>query len=100
MCLVVTPHLNLAEPSVLNTSLFSCVQYIRLLEECIFIEHSHFLGGEGEIRTPETLAGLTLFESAPFNHSGTSPRDSLLILLFQNTNKKQTDAPEDDASEI
>ncbi len=31
------------------------------------------LGGEGGIRTLGTLACTTVFETAPFNHSGTSP---------------------------
>ncbi len=31
-------------------------------------------GGETGIRTLGTLAGTTVFETAPFNHSGTSPR--------------------------
>jgi hypothetical protein len=31
-------------------------------------------GGEGGIRTHGTLAGTTVFETAPFDHSGTSPR--------------------------
>ena len=31
------------------------------------------VGGEGEIRTPESLAALALFESARINHSRTSP---------------------------
>ena len=31
-------------------------------------------GGEGGIRTDGTLAGSTVFETAPFDHSGTSPR--------------------------
>ena len=35
--------------------------------------------GEGEIRTPETLAGLPLFESGAFNHSATSPFGNLVI---------------------
>ncbi len=30
-------------------------------------------GGEGGIRTPETLPGLTVFKTAAFNHSATSP---------------------------
>ena len=30
-------------------------------------------GGEGGIRTLEGLTPLTVFETAPFNHSGTSP---------------------------
>ena len=33
-------------------------------------------GGEGGIRTHGTLAGSTVFETAPFDHSGTSPRGS------------------------
>ena len=31
-------------------------------------------GGEGGIRTLGTLARSTVFETAPFDHSGTSPR--------------------------
>jgi hypothetical protein len=35
---------------------------------------SHFfLSGEGEIRTLDTLAGITVFETAAFDHSATSP---------------------------
>jgi hypothetical protein len=34
---------------------------------------SYFRGGERGIRTLEGLAPLTVFETAPFNHSGTSP---------------------------
>ena len=30
-------------------------------------------GGEGGIRTLGTLASTTVFETAPFDHSGTSP---------------------------
>ncbi len=30
--------------------------------------------GEGEIRTPEELSPLPLFESGAFDHSATSPR--------------------------
>jgi hypothetical protein len=33
------------------------------------------LGGEGGIRTHGTLAGTTVFETAPIDHSGTSPRE-------------------------
>ena len=31
-------------------------------------------GGEGGIRTHGALAGTTVFETAPIDHSGTSPR--------------------------
>ena len=34
------------------------------------------VGGEGEIRTHGTREGTTVFETAPFGHSGTSPRGS------------------------
>ena len=37
--------------------------------------------GEGEIRTLETLAGLTVFETAAFDHSATSP---FAVSLFAN----------------
>ena len=32
-------------------------------------------GGEGGIRTPDTREGITVFETAAFNHSATSPFD-------------------------
>ena len=31
------------------------------------------IGGEGGIRTHGTIAGTTVFETAPIGHSGTSP---------------------------
>ena len=34
-------------------------------------------GGEGGIRTPETVAGLIVFKTIAFDHSATSPRESL-----------------------
>jgi hypothetical protein len=38
------------------------------------IHPSSFLRcGEGEIRTLDTLAGITVFETAAFDHSATSP---------------------------
>ncbi len=30
-------------------------------------------GGEGGIRTLDTVAGMPVFKTGPFNHSGTSP---------------------------
>ena len=33
-----------------------------------------YIGGEGGIRTLGTLASSTVFETAPFDHSGTSPQ--------------------------
>lgn len=35
--------------------------------------HSLCSIGGGGIRTPETVAGLTVFKTVPFNHSGTPP---------------------------
>jgi hypothetical protein len=32
-----------------------------------------YSGGEGGIRTHDTLARIPVFETGPFNHSGTSP---------------------------
>ena len=48
-------------------------------------------GGEGGIRTLETVAGLPVFKTGPFNHSGTSPylyknRDgSKLLFMAEHT---------------
>ena len=36
-------------------------------------------GGEGEIRTPDTLSGTLAFEASAFNHSATSP-DLLAVM--------------------
>ena len=35
-------------------------------------------GGEGEIRTPETLTRPPVFETGAFNHSATSPLGSFI----------------------
>jgi hypothetical protein len=35
-------------------------------------EHS---GGEGGIRTPDTLSGMPVFKTGAINHSATSPRE-------------------------
>jgi hypothetical protein len=37
------------------------------------IESKRLAGGGGGIRTPETLAGLTVFKTGAFNHSATPP---------------------------
>ena len=53
------------------------------------IRCAHFVCGEGEIRTPETLASLPLFESGAFNHSATSPDGARITLpFFANLAKK------------
>ena len=33
----------------------------------------HWMGGGGGIRTLDTVARITVFETVPFDHSGTSP---------------------------
>ena len=40
-----------------------------------------YSGGEGGIRTHDTLARIPVFETGPFNHSGTSPTG----LFYQTT---------------
>ena len=53
--------------------------YLHGTENCRFHRPSLFelsplfSGGEGEIRTHGTLAGSTVFETAAFDHSATSP---------------------------
>jgi hypothetical protein len=37
-------------------------------------------GGEGGIRTHGTRKGTTVFETAPIDHSGTSPHEKLGLL--------------------
>ena len=39
--------------------------------------------GEGGIRTPGTLASTSVFETDPFNHSGTSPTQLISVQLFR-----------------
>ena len=41
--------------------------------ECSDPQTSENNGGEGGIRTLDTRKGITVFETGPFNHSGTSP---------------------------
>src|SRR5947207_11769865 len=40
-------------------------------------------GGEGGIRTPDTLSGMAAFEAARFNRSRTSPRQKQVSLCQQ-----------------
>ena len=56
----------------------------------------HFTGlcGEKGIRTPGALAGTTVFETAPFDHSGTSPRGFGLYAAAAQHNKPQIAAPD------
>ena len=35
--------------------------------------HSRLVGGEGGIRTPDTLPGMPVFKTGAINHSATSP---------------------------
>ncbi len=39
-----------------------------------------FAGGGGGIRTHETVTGLTVFKTVPFDHSGTPPFSKILPL--------------------
>ena len=45
----------------------------------ILREFKHRNGGGGRIRTLEALASLAVFETAPFNHSGTPPRKDIIL---------------------
>jgi hypothetical protein len=38
-------------------------------------------GGEGGIRTPDTLSGMAAFEAARFNRSRTSPRQKIRFAI-------------------
>ena len=40
-------------------------------------------GGRGGIRTPGAIARTTLFESAPFDHSGTLPVGADILVNFR-----------------
>src|SRR4051794_27755411 len=48
----------------------------RFWQSVVFYNRSN---GEGEIRTPATLAGRPVFETGAFNHSATSPNFSKTI---------------------
>ena len=54
--------------------------FAHVSDKCFFVD-----GGEGGIRTHGTLTRTTVFETAPFDHSGTSPiqcdvsRDALAV---------------------
>ena len=43
----------------------------------IFLENNGLYGGEGGIRTLGTVTRTTVFETVPFNHSGTSPHGEI-----------------------
>src|SRR3954447_16297343 len=51
-------------------------------------------GGEGGIRTPDTRKGITVFETAAFNHSATSPfHDSARATAGKTTGATPSSAP-------
>lgn len=56
---------NLAEPYIEDSSGLSQ----NIIPSLIFC-------GGGEIRTHETVSGLTVFKTVPFNRSGTPPSDN------------------------
>jgi hypothetical protein len=41
----------------------------------------NFSGGEGGIRTPDTLSGMPVFKTGAINHSATSPREDNLKFI-------------------
>jgi hypothetical protein len=47
----------------------------------------HHRGGEGEIRTHETLSGSPVFKTGAFNHSATSPQMTLYSITYTNRSK-------------
>lgn len=46
---------------------------------CVIARYAGSGGGEGGIRTPGTLAGTSVFETDPIDHSGTSPGINVVI---------------------
>ena len=46
-------------------------------------EVTYLNGGEGGIRTPDTLSGMAAFEAARFNRSRTSPRQKLVAICLE-----------------
>ena len=58
------------------------------MKTCNFLILFAYIGGGGGIRTPGGVTPTTVFETAPFNHSGTSPTLLLTNLyLFRSPNK-------------
>src|SRR5260221_13481000 len=49
---------------------------LRSAEEALEEQVRKKTGGEGGIRTPDTLSGMAAFEAARFNRSRTSPRQT------------------------
>lgn len=52
-----------------------------------FKSFTKIFGGEGEIRTPDTLSGTLAFEASAFNHSATSPRAHSFIEAHHRRNR-------------
>ena len=52
------------------------------------------LGGEGEIRTPDTLARMPHFECGAFDHSATSPQDAGRHLRSKRAGRTERGLPE------
>ena len=44
-------------------------------------------GGEGGIRTPDTLSGMPVFKTGAINHSATSPMNTVLLQFFGDANR-------------
>ena len=50
--------------------------------------HSLVSGGEGGIRTPDTRKGITVFETAAFSHSATSPFPANVRVILERSSAK------------
>jgi hypothetical protein len=59
------------DPAVCHSGIGHGVE--RLIGQIIAEMKSKTIGGEGEIRTPGTRKGSTVFETAAIDHSATSP---------------------------
>ncbi len=51
-----------------------------------------WIGGETGIRTLDTLASITVFETAPFSRSGISPEPQRKEIISENTSIGPTDS--------
>ena len=64
------------------------VSGLDIIFPCIFSAFQNYDGGETGIRTLGTREGSTVFETAPFDHSGTSPRGHETRLVTQRVEGK------------
>ncbi len=62
---------------------------LRILRDCAIARCAGSVGGEGGIRTPGTLASTSVFETDPFDHSGTSPGKNAALLEITRIERRQ-----------